>query len=235
MPMQLRGPDAKGVFVLQMNQGENRWNRVFFDALFQALDKVEANPGPTALVLTGTGKFFSNGFALDFLQSGTPEPLILHHKLMERFLRLSVPSVCAINGHAFAGGSMLALCPDYAIMNKEKGFLCANELDLGMAFSDPMMALFNAKLPASCRSTVVLGAERLNAAQLLQHGVVRDAVPASEVLPTACALAASHAKKGKNKALYKRVKEGLWANALAVFEDQKKRPIPLPPKPPAKL
>ena len=52
------------VFVLRMKAGENRFNPPFLVALGEALDEVEASAGPAALVVTGEGKFFSNGSPL---------------------------------------------------------------------------------------------------------------------------------------------------------------------------
>jgi len=48
------------VFVLTMQAGENRFNRPFLDARNEALDTVEASPGPAVLVATGgQGKFYA--------------------------------------------------------------------------------------------------------------------------------------------------------------------------------
>ena len=38
------------VFVLTMDDGENRWNTSFVRAFAEALDEVEASEGPAALV-----------------------------------------------------------------------------------------------------------------------------------------------------------------------------------------
>lgn len=66
--MDLEPPTNEGVFVCTFNNGENRFNPAFFDALDEVLDTVESHKGPTALVLTGgDGKFFSNGFDIDWL------------------------------------------------------------------------------------------------------------------------------------------------------------------------
>eukprot|EP00756_Hemistasia_phaeocysticola_P005135 Hpha_TRINITY_DN13192_c0_g1::TRINITY_DN13192_c0_g1_i1::g.113359::m.113359 len=230
--MELRGPDAKGVFVLQFNNGENRFTGEFFAQLFKALDTVEQNKGPTALVITGTGKFFSNGYNIQYLTTSGEEGLRNFHNLAERFLTFGVPTVSAINGHWFAGGGMLGLMTDYRIGNKEKGFFCLPELDMGMKFTDVMHALFEAKVPLHARTGLVLGAERVGGPQAKEYGIVDSIVPPAEVFPRAMAVATQHAKKGANKALYAHVKRALYHSEIAVIEAAKTRPIPLPPKRP---
>ena len=37
-------------------------------------------------------------------------------------------TIAAINGHAFAGGFLLAMALDYRLMSASKGFLCMNEI-----------------------------------------------------------------------------------------------------------
>ena len=57
---------AKGdVSVIHWSDGENRIHRDSLATLHQLLDDVEARQGPRALVLTGEGKFFSNGLDLE--------------------------------------------------------------------------------------------------------------------------------------------------------------------------
>ncbi|MGY8805709.1 MAG: enoyl-CoA hydratase-related protein, partial [bacterium] len=69
--------------------------------------------------------------------------------LMSRIITLSVPSVAAINGHAFGAGLMSALCHDQRVMREDRGFACANEMQLGMVIPRPELALFKHKLPAN--------------------------------------------------------------------------------------
>ena len=67
--IRLQRADDDGVFVLKLNNGsENRFTASLFQELSDALDTVESNEGPTALLITGHGtKFFSNGFDLTWL------------------------------------------------------------------------------------------------------------------------------------------------------------------------
>lgn len=102
------------LFILTMKTGENRFNTKFIEALFGALDEIEKvreqeDGEPAALITTGEGKFFSNGLDLEHAIT-TPGFFDDYYlKLLVRILTFPIPTVAAINGHAFAGGFMLAL------------------------------------------------------------------------------------------------------------------------------
>ncbi|MFV2091120.1 MAG: enoyl-CoA hydratase-related protein, partial [Pseudomonadales bacterium] len=127
------------IFTLTLNDGENRWNTTFVREIAAALDEVEGSTGPAALITTSSSeKFFSNGLDLEWLQAEGEhrggdraafgdEFMIL----MGRLITLPVPTVCAVNGHAFGAGFMAALCHDVRIMRSDRGYLCANEMQLG--------------------------------------------------------------------------------------------------------
>lgn len=213
--------NAEGVFIIEMNDGiDNRINKLMITELHEALDEVEANEGPTALVMRGAQpKFFSNGFNIDWLTNPSTqgEALASLHRLLARLLSLSVPSICCVNGHAFAGGAMLALAFDYRIMNAERGFLCTNELDIGFPYTDGMTALFSVKVPVAAKAPLLLGAERLTAARCLELGLIDAAVPSRDLAKVALARAKKEAPKGVRKALMRATKEQLYGSALFVL------------------
>ena len=100
------------VFVLTMDDGENRMNQPWLDAMNAALDEVDAAPDPLALVTTGSGKFFSNGLDLEWLLGGgvdMPAFVAEVERLFARVLGSPYITVAACNGHTFAAGAMLAL------------------------------------------------------------------------------------------------------------------------------
>ena len=122
------------VTVVRMDNEENRLHPRLLDAMDVVLEEIQAGDGPAALVLTGTGKFFSNGLDLDYMSSNPSDAeatLGRVHALFGRVLGLEVPTVAAINGHAFAGGAMLALAFDQAVMREDRGYFCLPEADLG--------------------------------------------------------------------------------------------------------
>ena len=209
------------VFVLTMQSGDNRFNRPFLDALNGALDEIEATPGNAALVTTGGDpKFYSNGLDLTWMggdgqrEAGTFVADVV--RLFGRVVALAMPTVAAMNGHAFAAGGMLALAHDFRVMRADRGFFCLPEVDIRLPLSPGMTALIkNRFAPATFRDMVLTGA-RIGGAEAQQRGIVDEAVAADEVRPRAIARAAALA--GKDRQIYGTLKRGMYAELLAVLE-----------------
>ncbi len=212
------------VFVLTMNAGENRFNRSFIDGLNGVLDEVERASGPAALVTTGgTEKFYSNGLDLAWLGSdeGREEgPRFVEDviTLFARFLTLPVPSVAAINGHAFAAGGMLAPAHDFRVMRADRGFFCLPEVDINVPLAPGMTALIQAKLEARVVVETILTGTRLGGPQCRERGIVDAAVAGPEVLPEAVERAAALA--AKDRGTYGALKRGLYAGILPILRGE---------------
>jgi enoyl-CoA hydratase/carnithine racemase len=210
------------VFVLTMNAGENRFNRTFIDGLNGALDEVERAGGPAALVTTGgTEKFYSNGLDLAWLGSdeGREEgPKFVQDviTLFARFLTLPIPSVAAMNGHAFAAGGMLALAHDFRVMRADRGFFCLPEVDINVPLAPGMTALIQAKLAARVVVETVLTGTRFGGPQCVERGIVDAAVAGPDVLPQAVERAAALATK--DRGTYGALKRGLYAGILPILK-----------------
>jgi enoyl-CoA hydratase/carnithine racemase len=199
------------VFVLQMKSGENRFNPDFLGAFAEALDEVEASSGPAALVTTGEGKFYSNGLDLAAFSEGGPEvgrvTLERLHALFGRLLGFPMLTVAAINGHAFAGGFMLAMTHDFRAMREDRGFLCLPEIDLGMeaGLSLPMEAVLEARLSRAAFHEMLVTGARYGAADALRLGMIESSHAEADVLPRAVERAqAAAAKRGPTMASLKR-------------------------------
>src|SRR3712207_5779185 len=77
------------VFVLDLGNGENRFNPDQCTALEEALAEVEASPAPRALVTVATGKFWSNGLDLEWLGAHPDEAQAAveqYHRLLAALL-----------------------------------------------------------------------------------------------------------------------------------------------------
>lgn len=208
------------VHVLHMRAGENRFDRRFIDALFAALDEVETSAGPAALVTTGEGKFYSNGLDLAWLGGdgkAEAEPFLADvHRMFARFLAFPVPTVAAINGHAFAGGGMMALAHDFRVMRADRGFFCLPESDLGLPLTPGMNALVTAKLPTLTAHEAIVTGARFGGEDCVAKGVVHETAPEGEVLLRAIERARPLA--GKDRATQSALKRRLYAAELAILE-----------------
>lgn len=187
------------VFVLTMENGENRMSRSWLNAMNAALDEVDGAAGPKALVTTGSGKFYSNGLDLESLMAAGSEEMAAFvaddERLFARIIATPYITVAACNGHTFAAGAMLALCHDFRVMRADRGFFCLPEVDLGIPFTPGMDALIKGRLPHLTAHEVMVTGNRYGGDAAVAMGIVQEAVPDVEVLPRAIEMAASLATK----------------------------------------
>ena len=112
------------------------------ECVVDRLDQIEESSA-RAIVLAGTGSSFSAGVDLFRVLDGGPDYLNRFLPALSRALvRLFTfprPVVAAINGHAIAGGCILASACDYRLMALGKGKIGVPELVVGVPF--PMIAL----------------------------------------------------------------------------------------------
>ena len=207
------------VYVLTMRSGENRFNRRFVDALNGALEEVERSSGPAALVTVGEDKFYSNGLDLDWLtgegSSQGPEFIAAFMAVLGRVLALPIPTVAAMNGHAFAGGAMLALAHDFRVMRGDRGFFCLPEVDIGLPFSAGMAALIQCKLEVIVCRDLMLTGRRVGGMEAAALHVVDEAAAAEQVLARAIARAEELASK--ERTTYGAIKRGMYADAIRLL------------------
>lgn len=206
------------VYVLHWHDNENRFNRKSIDAINAALDEVEAVDGPCALVTTGEGKFYSNGLDLDWIMHAGEEGngfLDDVHDLFGRILTFPAMTVAAINGHAFAGGAMLATAHDFQVMRSDRGYWCLPEVDLGLPLTPAMLAVITSKLPREAAHEAIMTGQRYDAAEAQMAGIVTLTAPEDDVLADAVDLATDFAEK--NRAVIKRHKELLYRDTMAII------------------
>lgn len=208
------------VFVLDLGEGENRFNPLLLDALETHLGEVQATDAPRALVTTARGKIWSNGLDLEWMGANQEqiEPFIARvHELLARVLALDVPCVAAIQGHSFAAGAMLALAHDQRVMRTDRGFFCLPEIDIRIPFSAGMSALIAARLtPASAHEAMTTG-RRYGGTDAAAAGIVDEAVPEGQVLARAIERAA--ALSASDPGTLGTIKARLYRETLATLRD----------------
>jgi len=147
----------------------------------------------TALVLTGTGSAFSAGVDLLRILDGGPDyvsqfiPALVG--IFDDLFGYRRPVVAAINGHAIAGGCVIAACADYRFMADGRGRIGVPEQLVGVAFpAIALAALRYATGDVGVADLVNSGGTYLPA-EAQRRGLVDEVVPEPEVLDRAVAKA----------------------------------------------
>jgi enoyl-CoA hydratase/carnithine racemase len=210
------------VFVLRMNDGENRYRDDSVAAWNAALDAVERASGPKALVTTGSGKFYSNGLDLDWAfrerKDSFPEYILSVLAVLGRVLTLPCVTVSACNGHAFGAGAQLLAAHDYRLMRADRGFFCMPEVDMRARLHPGMTALLAARLPGQTVHEVLATGRRYGGMDAKAAGIVEEALPEGELLPRALAIAAPLAAKAHP--MMGQLKADLYPHVLAALKQR---------------
>ncbi len=213
------------VFVLTMADGENRWNTTFVRAFAEALDEVEASEGAAALVTRSADtKFFSNGLDLEWIMKPADHPAGGDAKVFgDEFMKLAgrlicfpMPTIAAVNGHGFGAGFMISLCHDVRLMRADRGFLCANEIALGMRVPHPEIALFKHKIPAPHFHETIILAKRWTGPAAVAAGFVEEALELDLLHDRTMERAAELAPLGENRANMAGQKEAIYGENAAL-------------------
>ena len=184
-----------GVAVLRMEHGKaNAVDSDLFDELGERLDEVESDASVRALVLTGTGSIFSAGVDLEKAATGGLAYLEgFLPKLSDGVLRLfelPLPVVAAVNGHAIAGGLVLALACDHRVAAEDRGKLGLTELLVGVPFPVTPLEIVRHVVPGRTVNDLVTSARLVGPAEARDLGLVDETVPGDDVLDRAIAVAA---------------------------------------------
>jgi enoyl-CoA hydratase len=144
-----------------------------------------------ALVITGSGACFSAGVDLRRILDGGPsyteELLTALSRTFRAVFDHPRPTVAAINGHAIAGGCVLALACDLRLM--AGGTIGLTELVVGVPFPTSALEIVRHALGPRA-GQVLLGARTEDRERALALGMVDEPTEPGELLPRAISLAA---------------------------------------------
>jgi enoyl-CoA hydratase/carnithine racemase len=181
--------------------------------------------GDEPVLLSGAGDVFSAGLDLvEVAALGTVDDarrlIGVLEDAVEALFGYPGPTVALVNGHAIAGGAVLALCCDRRIATASpKARIGLNEVALGLAFPPKTFAMVRAQLGMPAAERVVLGAELHDPAGALAAGLV-DAVAEDA---RAVAVARLEALARHPREAYARAKRRLREGALRVSADEARR------------
>jgi enoyl-CoA hydratase/carnithine racemase len=173
------------VAVLTINRPEarNAIDGATGQALSDAFDQAEADPGVWAVVLTGAGdKAFCAGADLKALATGRGGEGIFTAG------GFANPLIAAVNGAALAGGLEIMLACDFAVAAEHATFGIPEVKRGIIAGAGGLLRLPN-RLPMSVALELAMTGERIDAHQALGFGLVNRVVPAGAALEATIATA----------------------------------------------
>jgi enoyl-CoA hydratase len=177
--------ERDGIAVLTADRPPaNAMDVELLDELVAAVEALADEP-PAALVLAGRPGFFSAGLDLKAVPGyGPPE----QRRLVDGINRMAIgvyglpcPVVCAITGHAIAGGFVLAVCGDHRVASNE-GRYGLTEVKVGVPYPQGAIGVVRAELTAPAARVLVLGNRLVDAAECVRLGAFDEALPPGRVL-----------------------------------------------------
>jgi len=151
-----------------------------------------------AVVLTGQGGIFSAGVDLLRLLDGGPayieQFLDTLKGFCETIFSFPKPLVAAINGHAIAGGCVVACMADRRLMAQGSGRIGVVELLVGVPFTAAPFEVMRFAVPPQYFCEVLYGGTTYEPTAAMERGLVDEVVPPEELLDRAVQTAAAFAQ-----------------------------------------
>src|SRR2546428_2318629 len=163
------------------------------------LDRLESLLGQLgdarAAVITGQGSAFSAGLDLpaliDLDRVGMRAFVLRFDAVMMRVFELPIPLVAAVNGHAVAGGCVLALQADVRIGADREARIGLNETQLGIGLPSLVVETLRWQVPGPSLAVLALEGRLVSPREAVQLGGLHEVAPEAELLPRALQRASS--------------------------------------------
>lgn len=174
------------VAVVSLRAGRaNAMDEGFLRGLLRLFDELESSDARAA-VLTGYDTYFSAGLALPSLlgldRQKIASFMALFETAMRRVFASPLPVVAAVNGHAIAGGCVLALECDLRLIADSPIKIGLNEVQLGIGLPATVIEPLRLQVPASSHLPIAVEGNLFAPSEAKQLGLVHEVVPPSELL-----------------------------------------------------
>ena len=181
------------VTLIRLTHGKvNAFDVELMEDWISALDTLEHDESRAAIV-TAAGSVFSAGVDLRRLTEGGVDYVRTFTPLLGRaFLKTLTfpkPLIAAVNGHAIAGGCILACACDYRIMADGAGRIGTPELAVGVPFPSIALEILRLTVPAHRLQALIYRGLTCSPEEALTSGFVDEVAPAGELLDRALAVA----------------------------------------------
>lgn len=144
------------------------------------LARVGADDRVRVLVVTGSGdSTFCSGASLGQVETGELTPA-LFESLADDLAGLRVPTICALNGDVYGGGTEIAVCCDFRI-GIAGSRMSVPAARLGICYPAEGLARYVQALGLGVASRLLLACEELDAEQMLRVGFLHRLVLREEL------------------------------------------------------
>lgn len=190
-----RDDPVDGVVVLRLEHGRaNAIDRELADELADRMRELGAGDPAPAVILTGSGPIFSAGVDLFRLleedESYVDGFLPALRRMLLGVATYPRPVVAALNGHAVAGGCILALACDLRLMAEGVGTVGVPELRVGVPFPGLALRILRAAVPSARLRPLVYGGRTYGPREAHGLGLVDEVVEPERLLARAVEAAA---------------------------------------------
>jgi enoyl-CoA hydratase/carnithine racemase len=157
--------------------GKNALGTAMMDHVLAQLEQAAGAP----VLLTGAGDAFSAGLNLKEVAgldaAGMEAFLRKLEALVSALYTYPGPTVAAVNGHAIAGGCVLALCCDHRALRQDPAVRVGlNEVALGLRFPPAILRMVRERVASPHQTEVLLGAGLHGPDGALRLGLVDEVV-----------------------------------------------------------
>ncbi len=215
------------VAVIALRAGSaNAMDEAFLRGLLRLFDQLESSDARAA-VLTGYDTFFSAGLAIPALLKRPRDALrsfmMLFENAMRRVFACPLPVVAAVNGHAIAGGCVLALQCDLRLIADSNIKIGLSEVQLGIGLPPCVIEPLRFHLPASALAPIAIGGALFAPSEAKSLGLADEVLPAGELLSRAVDRA--RALAGGTPRAVAQIKEALRRPTLERMETESARQL----------
>jgi enoyl-CoA hydratase len=173
------------VAILHLEHGSaNTFDVEFCSRAVEELEK-HRDSQTRAIILTGRRNIFSAGVDLLRLVEEGPDYardlLEVFHDFCSQVFVFPKPIVAAINGHAIAGGCVLACMADWRLMVQESGRIGVPELLVGVPFPAAPLEVMRFAVPPQHLQEVIYFGNTYDPEEALARGLVDRLVPEQDL------------------------------------------------------
>jgi enoyl-CoA hydratase len=178
--------NENGIAVVTLRHGKaNAIDVEFCKALKKEFRRL-AKSDVRAAILTSEGNIFSAGVDLPRAAEGGRKYLrslvLAIDEMYEEMFYFPKPLVAAINGHAIAGGCVLACCADYRVLARGSGRMGVTELLVGVPFPPFALEVLRATTSPMHFPKFTASGETFDTDGALANGFADEAVGADRLI-----------------------------------------------------